>query len=232
MARILSDTTADLSGDASGLRQELLFFRTEEGERQGTASSQMVKPTREYLPPPAAPKPARATVLKQVAPKPPKPAVAAGAVPKQPSRGASVKLEDTKPLIVWDDSIATGIEHIDEQHKELINLVNRLNGAMQQGQGKAVLGEILDELGHYAVFHFKQEEDLFDKYGYPETEQHKAVHEKLLNDTTAFIEQFKSGQAGMSHDLFFFLKDWLTHHIKGVDHRYVPFLREAMENDT
>ncbi|WP_338667022.1 bacteriohemerythrin [Pseudodesulfovibrio methanolicus] len=234
MARELSDTTEDLSGEASGLRQELLFFRTE-GDNECSAPPRVFKSRAKSLPPAGpAPKPVRETpVPVQVrAPKPvPKPAVAAAPEPDRPLYGSPEKIEETPPLIVWDDSIATGIELIDEQHQELIGLINRLNSAMQQGRGKAVLGEILDELGHYAVFHFGQEETLFDQYGYPEADQHKAAHQKLLSDTTAFIEQFKTGQIGMSRDLFFFLKDWLTKHIKGVDHRYVPFLKEAMEND-
>ncbi|MGE4421341.1 MAG: bacteriohemerythrin [Pseudodesulfovibrio sp.] len=238
MARELSDTTEDLSGEAAGLRQELLFFRTE-GDNECQAPRRVFRPRREPLPP-AEPShgPAREIprAVKAPAPKPavaaaPKPAVAAAPKPARPLRGATVELDATPPLIVWDDSIATGIELIDEQHQELIGLINRLNSAMQQGKGKAVLGEILDELGHYAVFHFGQEEILFDKYGYPETDQHKAAHQKLLSDTTTFIEQFKAGQTGMSRDLFFFLKDWLTNHIKGVDHRYIPFLKEALEND-
>jgi len=142
-----------------------------------------------------------------------------------------VVIEEAKPLIVWDDSIATGIEIIDEQHKELIRLINRLNSAMQQGKGKAVVGEILDEVGRYATYHFNHEESLFDKYGYPEVEDHKAVHRDLLGQAMDFIERFQSGQIGMSHDLFFFLKDWLVNHIKGVDTRYVPFMKEALEND-
>ncbi|MEZ7196422.1 bacteriohemerythrin [Pseudodesulfovibrio karagichevae] len=231
MARQLSETTEELSGEASGLRQELLFFRTE-GDKECPAPPRVFKPRREPLPPAEPAYRPAGEAPRAVKGPAPKPAVAAALKPARPLRGAPVELDETPPLIVWDDSIATGIELIDEQHQELIGLINRLNSAMQQGKGKAVLGEILDELGHYAVFHFEQEETLFDKYGYPETDQHKAVHRKLLSDTTAFIEQFKAGQTGMSRDLFFFLKDWLTNHIKGVDHRYVPFLKEAMENDT
>jgi methyl-accepting chemotaxis protein len=228
MARELSDTTEELSGEASGLRQELLFFRTE-GDNECPAPPRVFKSHARSLPPAEpAPRPVRETPVSVRAPNP---VAATAPEPARPLRGSPVELEETRPLIVWDDSIATGIELIDEQHQELIGLINRLNSAMQQGKGKAVLGEILDELGHYAVFHFGQEETLFDKYGYPETDQHKAVHRKLLDDTTAFIEQFKAGQTGMSRDLFFFLKDWLTNHIKGVDHRYVPFLKKALEND-
>jgi methyl-accepting chemotaxis protein len=232
MARELSDTTEELSGEASGLRRELLFFRTE-GDKGCAAPPRLATGRREYLPPagPAA-EPTVEAAPKPVAPPVRTPPVPAAPEPANPLRGSPVKPGETKPLIVWDETIATGIGIIDEQHKELVGLINRLNGAMQQGTGKAVVGEILDELGRYATFHFSQEESLFDKYGYPEAEEHKAVHRKLLGEATEFIERFQSGQTAMSRDLFFFLKDWLTNHIKGVDHRYVPFLEEALKNDS
>jgi methyl-accepting chemotaxis protein len=231
MARELSDTTEDLSGEASDLRQELLFFRTE-GDGQCTAPARVVRQDKTYLPPAEpTPMPVREPP-RQVRATAPKPVAAAAPKPAQPLRGSQAEIiDDVKPLIVWDDTIATGIELIDDQHKELIGLINRLNSAMQQGKGKAVVGEILDEVGRYAVFHFGQEEALFDKYGYPEVEEHKGIHRDLLGQASEFIDNFQSGKIGMSHDVFFFLKDWLTNHIKGVDHRYVPFLKEALEND-
>ena len=236
MARELSNTTEELSGEASGLREELMFFMTE-GGKQYTSSPHMQNPPDNSPPLAAAPYPLperkpRITAAKPVAVPSPAPIQRDAPPPAAPLRNSTVQLDEIKPLIQWDDSIATDIDIIDDQHKELVALINRLNSAMQQGHGKKVVGEILDELGRYAVFHFEQEETLFDKYGYPETDQHKAVHQELLGQATEFIEQFQSGQTGMSRDLFLFLKDWLTNHIKGVDKRYVPFLKEALKNDT
>ncbi|WP_207259572.1 bacteriohemerythrin [Desulfovibrio sp. Huiquan2017] len=230
MARELSDTTAELSSEASGLRQELLFFKTDD-DGQCSPPARMANPA--SIPPLTAqpirpaPKPAalRPSGPPRSAPKP---------VAAQPAATRSDQpegVEEAKPLIVWDDTIATGIDLIDDQHMELVKMVNRLNSAMQQGKGKAAVGKILDELRHYTTFHFSQEEALFDKYGYAETEEHKKSHQKLLAQAVAFSEDFESGRSAMSRDLFHFLKDWLVGHIQGVDRRYVAFLKEALERD-
>ncbi|WP_319584999.1 bacteriohemerythrin [uncultured Pseudodesulfovibrio sp.] len=230
MARDLTITTEALSGEASGLRQELRFFKTG-NESQGSSSHRVIKRERESLPPAySAPKPVQITP-KAARVTTPKPAVTATVASTQSLQDTLAELDAAKPLIVWDSSIATGIDVIDDQHKELILLINRLNSAMQQGKGKAVIGPILDEVGRYATYHFGEEESLFDKYGYPEVEEHKAVHRDLLGQANEFIERFQSGQIGMSQDLFFFLKDWLVNHIKGVDYKYVPYLKEAMAKD-
>ncbi|WP_272701336.1 bacteriohemerythrin [Desulfovibrio sp. Fe33] len=214
MARDLSATTEELSGEANLLRSELHFFKT--GEETRVTPPRKAKPQPEYLPPP---KPARSL------------AATTGSKPAKRFRSDFLTSGDDKPLIVWDDSIATGIDLIDDQHKELVKLINRLNSAMLQGKGKAMIGETLEELRRYTSFHFNQEETLFEKYGYSETEEHKSVHGKLLGQVSEFIDKFDSGQTGMSRDLFYFLKDWLVNHIQGVDKRYVPHLKEALKND-
>ncbi|WFS61065.1 bacteriohemerythrin [Pseudodesulfovibrio thermohalotolerans] len=215
MARNLSATTEELSGEADALRGELHFFKT--GKSEQAPPPRKAKPQSEYpLPSGPAQNPAAPTTPKRTA----------------HFRKERLSTEGNKPLIVWDDSIATGIDLIDDQHKELVKLINRLNSAMLQGKGKAVIGETLEELRRYTTFHFNQEETLFEKYGYSETDEHKSVHRELLGQVSEFIDKFESGQTAMSRDLFYFLKDWLVNHIQGVDKRYVPHIREALKNDS
>ena len=42
-------------------------------------------------------------------------------------------------LFVWDDKCNTGIEEIDRDHKGLVDLINDLYEAMQDGSGGALL---------------------------------------------------------------------------------------------
>jgi hemerythrin len=46
------------------------------------------------------------------------------------------------PLFAWDESLSVGYEPIDEQHKRLIALINKLHDAMIEGKGQEVLGEL------------------------------------------------------------------------------------------
>jgi len=46
----------------------------------------------------------------------------------------------------WTADLATGNGMIDQDHRHLIALVNKLNDAMTGGKGNAVLGQVLDEL--------------------------------------------------------------------------------------
>ena len=43
----------------------------------------------------------------------------------------------------WNDRLSVGVKSIDDQHKELVRMVNQLAEAMAKGQGKDVLGKFL-----------------------------------------------------------------------------------------
>ncbi|MEN8190565.1 MAG: bacteriohemerythrin [Thermodesulfobacteriota bacterium] len=129
-------------------------------------------------------------------------------------------------LIRWSSSLKVNISVIDEQHKKLVGMINDLHRAMKAGSSVSEAGAILDRLVDYTADHFALEEQLFEKHGYPEYEAHKQHHEKLVDQVVKFQKEFKSGQAALSVELMDFLKDWLVNHIKGVDKKYVPFLRE------
>ena len=107
-----------------------------------------------------------------------------------------------------------------------LKLINELIDAMKAGKANDVLGGIITELTSYTVEHFQTEENYFDKYGYPETENHKKQHADFIAKVTEFKESFDSGQLAMSVGVLNFLTDWLRNHIKGSDKKYTAFFNE------
>ncbi|MGB9667589.1 MAG: bacteriohemerythrin [Thermosulfidibacteraceae bacterium] len=129
----------------------------------------------------------------------------------------------------WNEKFITGVREADEQHKRLVDLINELYDAMSQGKGSEVIDKILDELAKYADYHFKTEEGLMSKYGYPELEQHKREHEAFTKKVQEFIESRKGGSLTLTMKVMNFLKEWLTNHILGTDKKYGPFLTSKMK---
>lgn len=73
--------------------------------------------------------------------------------------------------ITFDDNLVTGNETIDTQHKELIDRIQNFVTACQNGDSKVKAIKMLDYLDEYTDFHFKEEEKLQEKSGYPEREK-------------------------------------------------------------
>ncbi len=130
-----------------------------------------------------------------------------------------------RDFMPWGPQFTLGISIIDSQHKKLFDLVNNLYKAFKTGKDHAVLESILEELTSYTDYHFKTEEELFEKYGYPETDIHKEIHKKLVDKVVAFLHNFKAGKATVNFEVLNFLKNWLTNHIGVTDRKYAPFLK-------
>ena len=68
--------------------------------------------------------------------------------------------------IVFDEELYTGNELIDNEHKELIDRVNKLVESCENGKEKVTAVKTLDFLMDYTEFHFSDEEKLQQEVGY------------------------------------------------------------------
>lgn len=127
-------------------------------------------------------------------------------------------------LISWSDEFSIHIKEIDDQHRQLLELLNVLFEAMKQGKGRDILGDILNKLVDYTAYHFSTEERLFKQYGYPDAEQHKNEHDAFIVQVLTFQESYNKGHSLVTKEVLLFLTDWLKGHILQVDKKFGPFL--------
>jgi len=128
------------------------------------------------------------------------------------------------PLIEWKDEMSVNIGEFDSHHKKLIALTNKLHDAVIEKKGAAVIGDVLAEVSNYTVYHFFAEEEMMDKYGYPESDRHREEHLKLTEETLQLLDDFRNNKDGTEQEVLYFLKDWISHHVLGTDKKYSPFL--------
>jgi len=147
----------------------------------------------------------------------------AGQVEKLHSLVQHFKLQEA---LVWDASFETGVGRYDKAHKVLFSMINDLHVAMQQGRSRSTIAEILSGLAEYTVSHFADEEATFARTHYPEEQQHREIHRKLVAQVMDYKDKFESGATVLSQDIIDFLQNWLVSHIKGVDKKYGPHMKE------
>jgi len=120
--------------------------------------------------------------------------------------------------IEWHDSHSVGVPSIDDQHKRLLALTNRLFLAIMGEIGEMALGDILNDLADYAVSHFTHEEGLLRKHGYPEDllAEHMAEHKALTDQVLHYIARYREDPANLDLSA--------TEHMARSDSRYSEFL--------
>jgi hemerythrin-like metal-binding protein len=120
-------------------------------------------------------------------------------------------------LFVWDGSYETGIAAIDQDHQGLVNLINDLYEAMQDGSGGALLLPIFSALKHYTENHFIREESYMVECGAPDQANHIREHRQMVAKLAELEKRHRQGEAAISLQTLTFLRDWLKNHICSVD---------------
>lgn len=120
-------------------------------------------------------------------------------------------------LVKWDDALSVGNKAIDDDHRKLFEILDKLQQAMRVGKANAVLGDILDELVRYTVTHFQREEQYMRRIGYAGYVAHKAEHDRLISEVQDLQLRFRNGALTLSISINQFLSEWLSKHIMTLD---------------
>lgn len=129
-------------------------------------------------------------------------------------------------LVHWQPGYNTGIEVIDQQHRLLVDLINELYQASNNGTDRQILSKMINKLGVFAATHFGREEYYFDLHSYPDKDAHLKEHDYFEDKLLEFEDDFNAGKQNVTEKVLSFLSDWLVSHISNSDKSYVPFLKE------
>lgn len=131
-----------------------------------------------------------------------------------------------KTLVEWNSRYLIGIPLIDEQHRELINLTNKLYEACLSGDQAAndIFREAARCMVDYIKYHFGAEEKILENVRYPELAVHKKEHEKLIKDVLEHVRLFQEGKKFVPNTFARTLKDWILNHIAMVDKKYGEYI--------
>jgi len=127
----------------------------------------------------------------------------------------------------WSADLETGREDIDDQHRHLFVLANRLQDAAtaEVPDAEAVSDTIYD-LTDYVVQHFNDEQELMADEGYPSVSAHRALHEHLTGEVMRFAAEYFNGEEVAAGRIAPFLAEWLKTHIRSEDLQFIRYLHE------
>ncbi len=136
-------------------------------------------------------------------------------------------MSDNEVFFKWLPEYSVGIDAIDAQHRELVNILNRLFIAVSRLEGDKVIAGILDALTGYTRTHFALEEQLMRLAKYPELAAHQEEHRRLIEKLDTLCRKHLLEDKPIHFEMLAFLKTWLKEHIRGEDSKYSAALQEA-----
>ncbi|MDD2809370.1 GGDEF domain-containing protein [Rhodoferax sp.] len=136
----------------------------------------------------------------------------------------------------WDECFVTGVPKVDEQHHELVNMMNRFGDVLTQpgGTSPEEVDRVFGELADYARFHFSKEEDLMITSGLDirHVKYHREAHAKFLEDVTQMHATTDRANHESASTLLTFLTNWLAYHILGTDHHMARLLKASKAGES
>ncbi|MBT3204818.1 MAG: bacteriohemerythrin [Gammaproteobacteria bacterium] len=129
---------------------------------------------------------------------------------------------DLSNFIARDDTFLVGIDSIDDDHRKLMNIFERVNQLKESGVEQDVLKSILSELEDYTRYHFRREETVMKTCDYPDFYNHLQVHQLLIKQ---LVEKKRHLQQNSltAQELATFLTSWLVDHIQTMDKAFAPY---------
>lgn len=124
----------------------------------------------------------------------------------------------------WKLRYELGIPLIDEQHKRIFFLLNRLHEVVAGSQPRAEVEQVLEDLVRQTQEHFRTEERFMAEMKFPGIEEHRGQHGKLEDGLYGLMVRFRDGDASMAMLVTTYLGSWLRHHIREGDKAYADYL--------
>jgi hemerythrin len=126
------------------------------------------------------------------------------------------------PIMEWSPQYEVGIRFMDGQHRQMLDLVNRVVEGAYQGKELEDLVAVLRDLVRLTEHHFNAEESRMAEFG-ADADDHRSEHRDLVESLRFFTDRLDADKVGKCS---VFLRDWLLRHIESTDRKFAAFLRE------
>jgi len=131
-------------------------------------------------------------------------------------------------LITWSNTFSCGIKLIDDQHKNLVNLVNEMfsHASGDEEREKMYFNRIILEAVKYIKGHFATEEKIMIATKFSGYAEHKRAHDQFIAEVAKNILDFGSGKRLSLYTFTNYLKNWVLSHIAVIDKQYFVYLKK------
>lgn len=126
-------------------------------------------------------------------------------------------------MFQWNSDMAIDHGFIDEDHKNLIEIANRVESLNHPNRDAEELKQTIRELYDYVQFHFDREEKFMSEINYPYLDEHNRKHGAIVKEMNQYLTS--SHHLGeMLENFKTLMNKWVFHHIMEEDGKLRTFL--------
>jgi len=127
--------------------------------------------------------------------------------------------------VPWKERYSIRYQRVDQQHKELLAILNQLAGLVGKGADAEQVAGLFSRLCQYAMEHFSAEERFLQASGYDRLAQQQAEHAFFINRVLELDRDYDPSDPALVDATMTFLKGWFVEHIMRSDQDYADWMR-------
>ena len=120
-------------------------------------------------------------------------------------------------LFKWYKKYSINNDELDNHHKTLFNIMNRLYENCVSGDSTNFIGPIVEELVSYSNYHFSAEEQYMKDIGYKDIEKQISEHRSFTQRALQLQNVVNKNDSELTKELIVFLGNWILHHVMEED---------------
>jgi len=134
-------------------------------------------------------------------------------------------MAEIQEFIRWGAGMKLGIPIIDEQHTNLIRIVDNLQLTCNKGTDcvRQRFISAANEAVEYIKFHFTTEEKLMKLMEYPKYHDHMNEHKDCLWDISYICSKFEDEQNPDFRQFVLYLNEWIVTHVCDSDRHFANY---------
>ncbi len=137
----------------------------------------------------------------------------------------AVSLDAVSAPLAWQEEYSTGIDTIDEEHREIFQNAKSLYKCLFDNIASDDTSTLLHALFKTTQAHFETEESLMQVHRYPSLEAHATSHKRILGTLARIIERYDTSKVVSKKEVGILIKDDVMTHILTEDRKLGVFLK-------
>ncbi|MEN8304208.1 MAG: bacteriohemerythrin [Campylobacterota bacterium] len=137
-----------------------------------------------------------------------------------------------RSMFTWKDTYKLNQEMIDDEHRKLFRIALKALKYKTDSDLKVHIRQIIIELNDYMKEHFMHEEDFMQSIGYPGLEEHKVLHQGIIDQINELINNITSmSLIEFEKILLTYIDIWLVNHIIFEDKKIMCYCEDTKRED-
>jgi len=129
-----------------------------------------------------------------------------------------------RAMFTWKNEYKLNNKMIDEQHQKLFKIALEALKYKNDSDIKVHIRQIIIDLNKYMKEHFENEEDFMKSIGYPGLEEHKVIHQNIIDQVNELITHITSmNLVEFEKTLLTYIDIWLVNHIVFEDKKIMCY---------